>query len=129
MDAKPIRVLLALDVVDASYMDALTDATALANALHRRIIKLASPDAPSQLADADRLTAIERRLDELAPVVYMSDVHAPRPSRLTEIELEQERLGDAVNDLQDALSSALQQHAALVARACGLAAMNEGDHR
>ena len=129
MDAKPIRVHLALDVCDPAYMDALTDPLDLANALQRRIIKLASPDAPSQLADADRLTAIERRLDELAPVVYMSDVHAPRPSRLTEIELEQERLGDAVNDLQDALSSALQQHAALVARVCGLAAMNEGDHR
>ena len=40
MVAKPIRVLVALDVIDASYMDALTDATALANALHRRAITI-----------------------------------------------------------------------------------------
>ena len=86
-------------------------------------------DAPTPGSLLGRPATVERRLDELAPAAYMSDVHAPQPSRLTEIELEQERLGDAVCDLHDALIGALQQHAALVARVCGLAVMSEGDHK
>ena len=104
MDAKPIRVLLALDVVDASYMDALTDATALANALHRRIITIPwrPGDAPGK-PTADLL------------------------SRIREDELELERLAEAVADATARLDALAQQHAALVARVCGMAAANEGD--
>lgn len=55
------------------------------------------PPSPASLVE--RVAAIERRLDELAPAVYLSDAHAPRPSRLTELEIEQERLGDAISSL------------------------------
>lgn len=105
MDAKPIRVLVALDVHDATYLDALTDALALADALHRRKVTVpwrpgVAPDCPT---DADLL------------------------GRIREDELELERIADAVADTTARLDALAQQHAALVARVCGLAVMSEGD--
>ena len=105
MDAKPIRVLVALDVCNATYLDALTDALALADALHRRAITIPwqPGDAPGKPAEQDLL------------------------GRIREDELELERIADAVADTTARLDALAQQHAALVARVCGLAAMNEGD--
>ena len=107
MDAKPIRVLVALDVCDATYLDALTDALALADALHRRAITI-----PWQPGDALDCPTEEDLLN-----------------RIREDELELERMADAVADTAARVDALSQQHAALVARVCGLAVMSEGDHK
>lgn len=73
--------------------------------------------------------AVNEQPPLLADDLDIFDVHAPQPSRLTELELEQERLGDAICNLQgdrDELSARIdaagRQHAALCERVMDLSA-------
>jgi len=101
-----------------------------------RTVPPADTPAPTPSSLLGRLATVERRLDDIAPAVRQSDIHAPRPSRLTVLEIDQDHLQDTVYDIEASLSAFGQQHAAAIAYITGLetrvraleVAAN-GDHR
>lgn len=76
-------------VVTPGYEPAtLTTPAAWADALHRRHVEIVTAIAPTH-APEPHLTDDDG--------IY--DVHAPEPSRLTQLEIEQERVGDALAEV------------------------------